>query len=955
MKGAKRPRRGQGRRGPATRLLSALGALLTLLTAAAVLALIARAPPLPPSAAEGPAPQGETPADGAAGGAGLGALAPRLLALATRPELAWLRALAERVRPQGFRLTDTRFTLSDTPLGKSATVVLEDLRLRPDAAGWRAELRGRIDGAPTASFAGTARLTTAGERDRLRLVLSSLDLGALLERAAPERVAEATAMASAIVEAELAGGALAGDVELTLRLGEPGRIRAAAMPEALPVSELEAALRGGGDGNVLTIERLALASPALRLAARGEVGPGGVDVVLAADDVDATWAPRLWPEGVAAGARDWITRNITAGRIARLDLRLALDAAALEGDVLPADALYGEARIEDAEIHYLRPMPPATGADATARFNGDRMTFAITGGAAAGVEVTGGEVVVRDYADPSTVERLEVDLAGRGSVPAMLALTDHEPLALASRKGLPVAGSAGSGTFELEVGLPLLRDLELDAVDLAFTGSFADVALPNMAAGRDLTDVDFTMEATVDTVRAAGRGRVGGIPLDLTFEVEGDREVLGARGEVDAARLTELGAPPLPLAGTVGLDATIATTGAVERSELRLDVTGAEVDLPNLAVWKPEGVEGTVEVRVVETGDTLEVERLALSWPGAEIAGAAELDASGRLEALSLDPLRVAGTDLRVTGAREAGTLTLEVAGARLDLAPLTGGGGGGGDGGDAAARLGAQAPLTVALAIDEVVAGGDGALTGLDGRLHADRDGLSGWRLAAGIRPGDGVVRTRLEPSNEGARLTLTTDDAGGVAAALGLSGELRGGLLEFTGDVTARRPHWRVAGEIAAQDFVLSGAPPVMRVLAAAPATEDLADDDLAVASFNSPITLDGSVLTLEDALLIASNLAVRTSGDVDLDAERLTLAGSLAPVQGVNRFIGSLPLIGALLQGSQKAGAFALSFTVEGPWRDPSVAVNPLSVVTPGVLQDLFAGAEVRPPRVPNDTGD
>jgi hypothetical protein len=151
------------------------------------------------------------------------------------------------------------------------------------------------------------------------------------------------------------------------------------------------------------------------------------------------------------------------------------------------------------------------------------------------------------------------------------------------------------------------------------------------------------------------------------------------------------------------------------------------------------------------------------------------------------------------------------------------------------------------------------------------------------------------------------------------------------------------------------VSGAPPVVRVLAAAPATEELADGDLAVARFTSPVTLEDGRLTLEDALLIASNLAVRTSGDIDLDAERLNLRGSLAPVQGVNRFIGSLPLIGALLQGSRKAGAFALSFTVQGAWRDPSVNVNPLSVVTPGLLQDLFAGAEVRPPRLPDDNAD
>ncbi len=933
------------------RLLSGLGALLTLLTAAAVVALIAR-PPAPPSVplpAEGGAPP---PAEGGSErgeeGAGLGALAPRLLALATSPELAWLRGLVEQVRPQGFRLTDTRFTVADTPLGETATVVLEDVRLRPAAAGWTADLSGRIDGEPAVAFAGTARLASGGERERLRLVLSRVDLGALLQRTARAAVPEAVATASAVVEAEVAGGALAGDVTATLRLAEAGRVRAVGMPQALPVSGFEAALRGDADGTDLLIERFALASPALRLSGRGEVGAEGVDVVLAADDVDATWAPRLWPEGVAEGARGWITENITAGRISRLDLRLALDEDGLAGDVLPADALYGEARIDDAEIHYLRPMPPATGADATARFDGDRMTFSITSGRAAGVEVIGGEVVIRDYADPSTVERLDVDLDGRGSVGAMLALTDHEPITLASRKGLPVAGTAGSGTFNLEVGLPLLRDLELDALDLAFAGTFSDVALPNMAAGRDLTDVDFTMAATVDTVSASGRGRVAGVPLDLTFQVEGEREVLSARGEIEATRLAALGAPSLPLAGTVGLDATLTTGGGVERSDLSLDVTAAEVNLPQLSIWKPRGVEGTIEARLVETAGAVEVQRLAVSWPGAEIIGSAQLDAEGRLQALRLDPLRVAGTDLGIAGAREAGTLALRVAGARLDLAPFTGGG----EGGAAGAGLGAQAPVTLELAIDEVVAGGDGALTNLAGRLHVDRDGVGEVRLDAGIRPGDGEVRARLEPSSGGERLTLTTDDAGGLASALGLSGALRGGVVEFTGTLTARAPRWRVEGEIAAQDFVLSGAPPVVRMLAAAPATEELADDDLAVARFTSPITLDGSVLTFEDALLIASNLAVRTSGDVDLDAERLDLQGSLAPVQGVNRFIGSLPLIGALLQGSKKAGAFALSFTVRGPWRDPRVDVNPLSVVTPGLLQDLFAGADVRPPRLPDD---
>ena len=938
----RRARRGQARRGVLARLLSGLGALLTLLTAVAILTLVARPPSspaaFPPPAAGDAAPGGNERPIGDAG-ANLGDLVPRLVALAANPGLGWLRGLASTVRPEGVRLTDMRFTLADTPLGASARVLLDEVRLRPQADGWRADLAGRIDGEPAVAFEGVARLVDHGGGAQLRVVLAELDLGALLRRAAPQVVRAAEGAGAVMVETRLADGNPAEPVDVTIRLTAPGRVRLAGMPEALPVTMLEAALRQHAGG--VTVERAALASPAFRVAGRGEVDGERLTLAIAADAVDAGWAPRLWPAGVAAGARDWVTANITGGRISRLDLAVDVTRAELAAGGLPADALAGEARIDDAEIHYLRPMPPATGADATARFDGERVVFAITRGIAAGVEVTGGEVVISDLATPDTVERLEVRLDGRGSVPAILALTDHEPLALASRKNLPVAGSAGSGRFDLRVGLPLLRDLPLDAVRLQLDGRFEDVTLPGLAAGRDLTDAEVTLDATVDRVEASGRGRVAGVPLELGFEATGAREVLRARGEVEAAQLGALGSPPLPLRGTVGIDATVTSDGDEERSELRLDVGSAEVDVPRLAVWKPAGVPGSVEVVVVERAGTVAVERLAVDWPGAAIGGAAELDTGGRLQTVTLDPFRVAGTELRVIGTRADGTLALQIEGPRLDLDPFAAGGGGAG-GIAGTATWSAQTPVTIAFAVDEVVVGGIGALTAVGGRLRADRRGLTALRLEAGIRPGEGTVTLRFEPSGDEERIALTTTDLGGLTAALGLTDTVRGGRFDFVGRLTGRRPEPRVTGEITARDFVVGGAPPIVRLLAAAPETADLADDDLAVSRFTSPIALSGEMLTLDDALLIASNLALRAAGEVDLAGQRLDLTGSLAPVQGLNRFIGDLPLIGALLQGAKKAGAFALSFTARGPWADPRVEVNPLSVVTPGLLQDLFAGA-------------
>jgi hypothetical protein len=124
------------------------------------------------------------------------------------------------------------------------------------------------------------------------------------------------------------------------------------------------------------------------------------------------------------------------------------------------------------------------------------------------------------------------------------------------------------------------------------------------------------------------------------------------------------------------------------------------------------------------------------------------------------------------------------------------------------------------------------------------------------------------------------------------------------------------------------------------------------LRVDRFATPFRLDGETLQFDDAFLRASSLALRASGTMELAAGQLDISGSLAPLAGLNRFIGSIPVLGSFLQGSREAGAFALNFTVEGPREDPRVTVNPLSVVTPGFLQDLFSGTDVQPPRIPDN---
>jgi hypothetical protein len=62
---------------------------------------------------------------------------------------------------------------------------------------------------------------------------------------------------------------------------------------------------------------------------------------------------------------------------------------------------------------------------------------------------------------------------------------------------------------------------------------------------------------------------------------------------------------------------------------------------------------------------------------------------------------------------------------------------------------------------------------------------------------------------------------------------------------------------------------------------------------------------------------------------------------PLYTLNRAIANIPLLGRLLRGAEGEGAFAATYAVRGARESPEIRVNPLSMLAPGFLRDLFAG--------------
>jgi hypothetical protein len=77
-------------------------------------------------------------------------------------------------------------------------------------------------------------------------------------------------------------------------------------------------------------------------------------------------------------------------------------------------------------------------------------------------------------------------------------------------------------------------------------------------------------------------------------------------------------------------------------------------------------------------------------------------------------------------------------------------------------------------------------------------------------------------------------------------------------------------------------------------------------------------------------------------------MDIRGTLAPAYALNSAVAGVPVLGQLLTSRKGEGFVGLGYSAKGSIEKPQVMVNPLSLVTPGILRRMF---EVPAPSDPN----
>jgi hypothetical protein len=475
----------------------------------------------------------------------------------------------------------------------------------------------------------------------------------------------------------------------------------------------------------------------------------------------------------------------------------------------------------------------------------------------------------------------------------------------------------------------------LTGADLALLGIPPALAKP----GQPLA-LSATWKDVADGI--AGSADVDAIPVKFqTGPGKNGSTVFTVHADLDAASLRRMGAPDLfAINGVTGLNARWATVQKASAGRIDFDFARADLSMPHTDWRKPAGQAALLSVDFVANGDgPVRLSRIVGQGPAIDVEGAGLLAANGQIASLDLSRARLNGLiDAAVRMSHDAQGQNLVVKGKWLDvrrmIADLTdpSGSGAGGPSGE---------PIRVEADVE--------GLRFSDG-LPLKSTSIRGvWGAPAQRRldvtatlSGGGRLWGRLYPANGGEAILAQTENVGEAAQTLFNIMTLRGGTATLNGKLVEGGADLNLE----MKNVRMVKAPTVRQILtqASLSSVNDTLNSNEGVLFTNvvAPVKLRDHRLLVGESRATGPSLGVTAKGVVDLQKGTLDVEGAMAPAYGLNAAVGHVPLIGQLLTSRKGEGVVGINYRAKGPFEKPNISVNPLSVLTPGILRRLFEGS-------------
>ena len=173
-----------------------------------------------------------------------------------------------------------------------------------------------------------------------------------------------------------------------------------------------------------------------------------------------------------------------------------------------------------------------------------------------------------------------------------------------------------------------------------------------------------------------------------------------------------------------------------------------------------------------------------------------------------------------------------------------------------------------------------------------------------------------------------------------MGFTNTVKGGALKIAGASVPAQPR-AIEGTAHVGAFEVKDLPALVMLLnAISPfGFADMFSGKMSFDHLRGRFHWEGDTVQLIDVNAPASSAGLNVEGKIDMNSGDAKLHGTMAPFSMVNKIIGSIPSIGDVMTGGKGGGVLAVAYDITGPLANPKVSVDPVSLLTPGFLRNLF----------------
>ncbi|MBB6485278.1 hypothetical protein GGD46_002558 [Rhizobium lusitanum] len=675
-----------------------------------------------------------------------------------------------------------------------------------------------------------------------------------------------------------------------------------------------------------------------------------------ADKLDTTAVKQLWPFWMASKPRTWVENNLFGGSVTNAIISVFIPAGRLReasqtGRLqLGPNELHIAFDIDGARLNVPGDIPPLRDAKAHFDLTGPKMAVDIV--SATSYFPTGRTITLNNsnFSIPATYDKplmADLDLTISGAGDAIGELLTYKPVQALQRTEFKPEDFNGKIVAKIDARIGLISDQKPPPPDWQAKLTLIDVDLLKPMNNRKITDLNGEIDADPQSVQLQAQAQIDGIPAQINMVEPTDSKSTVKRGRVISATLTDAQRnnvlPGLRdmIDGPVKIELTRIDD---EHQGVKVDLGKAALTVPWIGWSKGSGIPASAQFEASGSDNQMMLKNFVLKGDGFG-AGGDLVISKGTLTSANFSEVKLSALDDFGLSLKhgKGGGYDVSVSGNSADIRPILArikSSSGGKQGSDDPASTSA----TVRVNLNKVVGFNDESIGNLKGVYSISGGKTTAVDFAGVTRSGEAFV-TQMSKGNNGV-IRITSGDAGAVARFTDLYKHLQGGLLNLSLR-SIGQDDWD--GSLDIRNFSIIDEKKLSTIVSTPSGKNGKSlnsavkqNIDTRAQSFErgfARLVLRDGTLAVENGVVRGVQVGATFQGTVKDANGKMDLTGTFMPAYGLNRLFAEVPIVGFLLGNGSDRGLIGITFRLTGSFDKPTMQINPLSIIAPGVFRSIF----------------